>query len=78
MSEEGFDIYGDTGLSSADAKVPRWLFWSYPILIIWGFIWLFFFWDGSRGWLDRGYWHQLEEAANTTRFYSIEKEANQP
>ncbi len=59
--------YGDEGIASADAKVPGWLKWSYIILPIWGFIWLFLYWNGSVGWLDRGYWQQLERAANTTR-----------
>lgn len=60
------DIYGDTGITSAHARVPTWLKVSYVLLPIWGFIWLALYWNGSWGWLDRGYWEQLQRAANTT------------
>ncbi len=58
--------YGDEDIASADAKIPGWLKWSYLILIVWGIIWLFLYWNGAKGWIDRGYWFQLEQAANTT------------
>lgn len=47
-------------------RVPRFLLFVYCILPIWGVFWFIFFWDGSSGWLDRGHWSQLEQAANTT------------
>jgi hypothetical protein len=46
--------------------VPRFLKWVYLILPIWGIIWFWLYWDGSSGWLDKGTWFKLEEAANTT------------
>lgn len=49
-----------------DKGAPRWLYWSYIILPIWGVVTFFLFWNGSHGWLDRGYWQQLEKAADTT------------
>lgn len=58
--------YGDDRIVSADAPIPRWLKWSYIVLVIWGFIWLYLFWNGSWGWFDRGYWAELQKAANTT------------
>jgi hypothetical protein len=64
--DEDIEYYGDQTIASKDAKVPRWLKWSYPIIILWGFVWLFLYWNGAHGWIDRGYWYQLEQAANTT------------
>jgi hypothetical protein len=58
--------YGDERIASADAPVPKWLRWTYIILPIWGLFVFFLYWNGSSGWLDRGYWHQLQQAANTT------------
>lgn len=58
--------YGEQGIASRDAPVPGWLKWCYLILPIWGFICLYLYWNGSYGWLDRGYWQQLQRAANTT------------
>lgn len=58
--------YGDPGIESLDAKVPAWLKLTYVILPIWGIITFYFFWNGSSGWLDRGYWRQLQNAAKTT------------
>lgn len=66
MSEEEFEYYGDPGIRSADAKVPKWLILTYTILPFWGLFALWFYWNGSVGWLDRGYWYQLQKAANTT------------
>jgi hypothetical protein len=64
--EEELEIYGDDYLASKDARVPRWLIVTYIILPIWGFCSLFYYINGSRGWLDRGYWNQLQRAALTT------------
>lgn len=53
------------GIFSKDAVVPRWLKLTYLTLPIWGVITFFIYWNGSHGWLDRGYWDQLQKAANT-------------
>lgn len=51
---------------SGDRKVPRFLWMTYILLLIGG-IWAFCtFWNGSHGWLDRGFWKPLQQAANTT------------
>ncbi len=55
--------------ASNDAKVPRWLILTYIVLPIWGIYVWGVYWNGSVGWLDRGYWQQLQEAANTTTFW---------
>lgn len=65
-NHEELDVYGDPDIKSGHAKVPGWLTWSYILLPIWGIVWFYFFWNGSTGWLDRGYWRQLQEAAGTT------------
>ncbi|MGZ3632765.1 MAG: hypothetical protein ACXU9U_04565 [Parachlamydiaceae bacterium] len=46
--------------------MPRWLKWPYILLPIWGLFWMVYFFNGSHGWLDRGYWGQLQQAALTT------------
>lgn len=66
MDEDKTEFYGDPGISSNNAQIPRWLKWVYFTLPIWGLLSLYYYWDGSRGWLDRGYWEQLQKAANTT------------
>lgn len=66
MPQEELETYGDTGIYSADAKVPGWLKLNYILWPIWGIIWFYMFWNGSHGWLDRGYWHELQIAAKTT------------
>ncbi|CCB87613.1 MULTISPECIES: hypothetical protein [Parachlamydia] len=59
--------YGDPRVTSADAKVPRWLLLSYILLPIWGFFCFYFFWNGSiPGFMENGHWHELQKAANTT------------
>jgi hypothetical protein len=63
---EEIELYGDPGIASYDAKVPKFLKFTYLILPIWGLLTLYYFWNGSRGWFDRGSWHQLQIAANTT------------
>ncbi|MBS4164228.1 Uncharacterized protein PRO82_001547 [Candidatus Protochlamydia amoebophila] len=60
------EIYGDPAIASFDAKIPRFLVWTYWILPFWGIISLYYFWNGSIGWFDRGSWKQLQIAANTT------------
>lgn len=51
--------------TSNDGKVPGWLLFSYGFLPIFGLIILYYFWDGSFGWFDRGAWSALQQAANT-------------
>lgn len=58
--------YGDSAIASKDAPVPRWLIFNYIFWPLWGLVWFYYFWNGSYGWLDRGYWHELQEAAKTT------------
>lgn len=50
---------------SNDAAVPRWLLFSYGFLPVFGLVMLYYFWDGSFGWFDRGAWSALQQAANT-------------
>lgn len=66
MSDEEVDVYGDDKIKSAHAKIDTWLKILYVLLPIWGVASFFIFWNGSTGWEDRGYWHQLQKAANTT------------
>lgn len=63
------EYYGDTGVASAHAKVPGWLIFLYITLPIWGAFCFYLYWNGSAGWLDRGYWKELQIAANTTLPY---------
>lgn len=80
-SEEQSDLelYGDPGIASRNAPTPRWLIFSNIFFGILGFVVLYFFWNGSYGWLDRGYWNQLQRAANTVYPYTtmqiVEQEA---
>lgn len=60
------ELFGDPGIATYDAKVAKFLLATYFILPIWGLITLYYFWNGSTGWFDRGYWHELQIAANTT------------
>lgn len=66
MNNDEVEYYGDPGIASKDAPVPKWLKWVYATLPFWGIVILFLYWNGSQGWLDRGYWFQLQTAANTT------------
>jgi hypothetical protein len=51
---------------SEERKVPIFLYATYFLVFAWG-VWAFFaYWNGSQGWLNRGYWKQLQEAAGTT------------
>lgn len=63
------ELYGDPGIASYDAKIPKFLILTYILLPIWGIITGYYYWNGSIGWLDRGSWHQLQIAANTTLPY---------
>ena len=64
--EQGVEFYADPGIASYDKPVPTFLKWTYCILPIWGIISCYIFFNGSLGWFDRGYWHELQIAANTT------------
>lgn len=78
IQDPDVDLYGDKDIASGHAPPPKWLIVSNTFFTIFGLIWLCFFWNGSYGWLDRGYWSQLQRAANTTYPYTtreiIEKE----
>lgn len=50
---------------SDDGKIPWYLVFSYGFWPIFGLIFLYYFWDGSFGWFDRGAWASLQQAANT-------------
>ena len=50
----------------ANTTVPRWLKVLYILLPVWGLFWLYTYWNGSSGVLDRGHWHELQQAAKTT------------
>lgn len=66
MTEENeLEDFGDTGIQSLNAPIPRWLWATYIILPIWGVLSFAVYWNGTVGWLDRGYWYQLQKAANT-------------
>jgi len=67
--DEELEEYGDPQIVSGNAKIAPWLKLTYILLPIWGIIWFFLYWNGISGWLDRGYWNQLEKAANTTYPY---------
>lgn len=69
MKDEHTDSYGDDAIKSRDAKIDGWLKLVYITLPIWGLITFYFFWNGSAGWFDRGYWHQLQKAASTAYPY---------
>lgn len=73
MEEEHLQDYG---IQEDHNKVPKWLILTYIVLPIWGFVTLYYFWNGSEGWFDPGYWQQLERAANTT--YPIQDLTNRP
>lgn len=66
LDENPLVDYGDPFVASYEGKVPQWLKWVYILAPIWGIFCLYFYWNGSHGWLDRGYWQQLQRAANTT------------
>lgn len=69
MMDEPFLPTNDDGVPpylEKDPGAPWWLRASYVLVPIWGLIILALYWNGSWGWLDRGYWHELQEAANTT------------
>ena len=72
--EEELERFNDPDISSRDAKVPLFLKLTYILLPIWGLVTFYIFCNGSVGWFDRGYWHELQIAANTT--FPIEDQDN--
>lgn len=64
--ENELEDYGDEGIKTFNAKIPKFLILTYFILPIWGIVTFCIFWNGSVGWFDRGAWQQLQIAANTT------------
>ena len=64
------ELYGDSGIASKNAAVPKWLLVVYLSCVLMGLFWFYSYWNGSHGWLDRGYWSQLQRAANTTFPYT--------
>ncbi|HEV8052748.1 MAG TPA: hypothetical protein VGP47_09645, partial [Parachlamydiaceae bacterium] len=67
---DDLELYGDPGIASRNAPVPKWLLFVNFSCVALGLLWLFLFWNGSYGWLDRGYWSELQRAANTTYPYT--------
>lgn len=67
IAHDELELYGDPKIASFEGKkIPRFLVWTYILLPIWGIFQFYYFWNGSTGWFDRGYWHELQIAANTT------------
>ena len=66
MNHDEIEYYDDPGIASKDTPIPKWLKCVYATLPFWGIAVLVLYWNGSQGWLDRGYWQQLQTAANTT------------
>lgn len=67
--KEELEYYADGSISSKDTPVPKWILFIALTLPLWGIYAFYVYWDGSAGWLDRGYWKELQEAANTTYTY---------
>ncbi|CDZ79841.1 hypothetical protein BN1013_00341 [Candidatus Rubidus massiliensis] len=76
--DDEIEDYGDPGILSADAKVPLWLKASYFLFPIIGIFMFIFFWNGSSGWFDRGYWKDLQEAAGTRYPFPDREDPNLP
>lgn len=84
MAERGkapdsdLEMYAE-GISSRDALVPMWLKVNYVLWPIIGLVCWALYWNGSWGWLDRGYWSELQSAADTkfpfTTIKIVEKES---
>lgn len=75
-SPEYLELYGDSKIASFEGTIPAFLKWTYIILPIWGIFQFYYFWNGSAGWFDRGYWRELQIAANTT--FPIENQNMMP
>ncbi len=66
--EEEIVVFGDNEVTefAHSEPVPLYLKITYVVVVVWGVVWLWQNFDGSGGWIDRGSWHQLQKAANTT------------
>lgn len=73
--EDSLENYGDDSISSYHGIVPAWLKFQYFFWIAWGIVWFFLYWNGSWGYVDRGYWQQLQRAAQTTFPFSNQEES---
>lgn len=75
------ELYGDPGIASKNARIPRWLVFVNWFCVFIGLCVLYLYWNGSHGWLDRGYWGELQKAANTQYPYTtieiIDKETSE-
>ncbi len=78
LKEEEIEFYADGSISSKDAPVPKWILFLVFTMPLWGIVTFFLYWNGSAGWLDRGYWKELQEAANTTYPYYNEDSPKSP
>ena len=69
------------GITSSGCTCCNWLIASYIIWPIVGLVCFALYWNGSWGWLDRGYWQELQRAADTTYPFNttklVEKEARE-
>lgn len=65
---KGVEQHADNEVAEfEDTPVPGFLKVTYVIVSLLGLIALLYFWNGSRGYFDRGYWYELQVAAGTTR-----------
>ena len=64
--EKEIETYGDPRIATYDHAVPWSLILTYIFVPLWGFAIFYLYINGSSGWLDRGFWGQLQSAANTT------------
>lgn len=76
LEQQEVEYFGEPLIASKDEAVPKWLLTTYIVMPIIGLVVLFLYWNGSWGWLDRGYWGSLQKAANTT-FPEIERAQDQ-
>lgn len=76
--EDEIEEYAEQ-ITSKDAPVPLFLKITYATLPFWGIFAMYYYWEGSVGWLDRGHWRQLQEVANTSyprmNYIKIDEEA---
>ena len=75
--DDEIELYPDD-IASKNLKVPFELKFMYLLLPFWGLLWWILFWNGSYGWLDRGYWSELQKAANTTLTCDHDKDPKIP
>ncbi len=76
--EYSIESYGDESITSYHGTVPLWLKVQYVFWIVWGIVWFILNWNGSSGFLDKGYWQQLQRSAKTTFPYTNQNEKLNP